>query len=78
MTNKLAVYRSKIKHCNQLQSEIDLAVKSKLEQSILHWDGKNFAKTLLTHWFLSKPITKALNENKRSYKKERHKIKQRI
>jgi hypothetical protein len=78
MENKLKEYKIKIKDCHQSQSELNLALKSDLEQSILDWNGKNIVGSLFSHWFLSRPIKKALEENELSYKKERHRRKRSI
>lgn len=71
MKNKLNEYKTKIKDYNQAQSELNLALKTDLEESILNWDGKKIVGNLFSHWLLSRPIKKALKENKLSYKKER-------
>jgi hypothetical protein len=78
MKNKLHEYKTKIKDCNQAQSELNLAFKTDLEESILNWDEKNIVSSLFSHWFLSRPIKKALEENELSYKKERHRRKRSI
>jgi hypothetical protein len=78
MENKLEEYKTKIKDCNQAQSELNLAFKSDLEQSIIDWNGKNIVGSIFSHWFLSRPIKKALEENELSYKKERHRRKRSI
>jgi hypothetical protein len=75
MQNKLDEYKAKIKDCNQAQTDINLAFKTDLEESILNWDGKNIVGSLFSHWFLSRPIKKALEENELSCKKERHRRK---
>jgi hypothetical protein len=63
MENELKKYKTKIKECNKSQSELNLAFKSDLEESIIGWSGKKIVGSLFTHWLLSRPIKETLEEN---------------